>query len=756
MKPKKVYTRITTTLILMAALLFGGSSYYYVDWVSNSLEQEAVRTISETTIQASYSIRNMITGQIRVLDGIADTLSKANYQDMGEIRQYLSHFDEKYNFNRISICTPEGIAYASDGQTLNVSKEPGFQKALQGISNISPPFLDQISHREIITFNSPLVIDGEVRATLSASRYSQDLYEALGTSFFNGYGYSLIIDRKGTVILASQHPDSNHSIHNWFEYLSRDERNKKTLKPFSEQLMRGSSGVGSFVLDGDKKFIGYSKMQGINDWYVVSVVSKNVVMNRADVIIGSTYLLCLIVFTALMAIFAVISRSKKRHQQEMESIAFLDGLTKLPSGYKFHLDACHLLKKHAGSDTQMAVVQFNIDRFKYINEIYGYQEGNQILQHIGKTLQDQVCAGDRIGRLHGDRFILLTSYKTKAELWSRMNELNQHLSEYTSQVTEDLHLVIHCGIYIVIDKKMDIYTMMDRAGMAAKSVKGSYGSTCAFFSDEMLEQVVEEQNIERRMHDALANGEFEVYLQPKYDLNDRSMQCAEALIRWNHPEKGLIPPNAFIPVFEKNGFIVQVDLMVFEFVCSLIKRWMDQGIKPIPISVNFSRVHLFRSDFLLNLSSIIKKYSIPPALIEIELTESIVYENIDYLRDVLLKLKCLGFTLSIDDFGTGYSSLSLLQSIPADVIKLDRGFFLNEANDERGRIVIANMIKLAHDLKMRVVAEGVETEAQVQFLQSMNCNLAQGYYFAKPMPVAQFESNLFGETRVVEQGGRLD
>lgn len=741
------FSRMTAVLILIAALIFAGCSYYYVKWISNTLEEEAVRTISEATIQASYSIENMITGQLNTLESIADSLAEANFQSWGEIQKYLQHFDEKYQFNRISINSPDGRAYASDGRTFNVSKEEWFHKALQGISNISPPFRDQISNQEIITFNSPIVIDGKVRATLSASKYTHDLVDALSTSFFNGHGYSQIIDPKGNVILVSRHPDSNSSIDNLFDYIYRNPYNLKEMKAFDESFKMNENGVATFRLDGDVKLMGYSKINGINDWYMVSVVSRGVVMNRANIIIGSTYLLCFIIVAVLTMIYIRSLWNKRRLRKDIETIAFMDELTQIPSAYKFKRDAHIMMSKYPNKS--FAIAQFNIDRFKYINEGYGFQEGNLILQHIAHTLKGHARSTDLFGRLNGDRFVLLTSYDTKAELWSRLNGLNQQLSEYTSKVIEDRHLVLYCGIYLVTDKSIDIHTMLDRAAMAAKSIKGEYGLRCAFFSDEMLEQVLAEQDIERRMHDALEQGEFVVYLQPKYGIKDRRIRCAEALVRWNHPKKGLIAPNVFIPILEKNGFIVHVDLMVFEYVCGLLKTWISHGLEPIPISVNFSRVHLIRSDFLMKLASIVHKYDIPPSLIEVELTESIVFENINYLRAVLLKLKSLGFTLSIDDFGTGYSSLSLLQSIPADVIKLDRGFFMSEASDERGRMVIDHMIKLAHDLNMRVVAEGVETEEQVAYLQEMNCDLAQGYYFAKPMPVEQFEATVF-KTRSME------
>ncbi|MEG2679862.1 MAG: EAL domain-containing protein, partial [Oscillospiraceae bacterium] len=250
------------------------------------------------------------------------------------------------------------------------------------------------------------------------------------------------------------------------------------------------------------------------------------------------------------------------------------------------------------------------------------------------------------------------------------------------------------------------------------------------------------------MEQALEKGEFEMYLQPKYELEHNTIGGAEALVRWISPIKGIIYPNDFIPLFERNGFVVRLDLYMFEQACQLLQYWKDSGITPVPISVNMSRVHLNDPDFLDRYKDIFSHYDFPAKLLEIELTESMVFDDVARLSEVIGKVKEIGFTCSLDDFGSGYSSLNLLKDIPVDVLKLDRSFFYSTNEDEtQSRHVVGNIVDLAKKLHMQTVSEGIETLEWVDYLRSVKCDMVQGYVFAKPMPVAQFEKLMQKENK---------
>jgi len=306
-----------------------------------------------------------------------------------------------------------------------------------------------------------------------------------------------------------------------------------------------------------------------------------------------------------------------------------------------------------------------------------------------------------------------------------------------------------CGISQIDNADEDLFIYIDRCEVALNCCAKTIGRTrflrSAFFNECDRTKLIEEKKIENKMAKALESGQFSVYLQPKFDIDSNRVAGAEALVRWQDPERGMIMPNDFISLFEKNGFILKLDLFVFEKVCKIIRSWIDAGAAPVPISVNLSRTYLDSLLFLDNLEKIRKQYNVPSEYIELELTESIVYENMGLLLTIINKIHSLGYTCSIDDFGSGYSSLNLLRNVPVDTLKLDRGFFLeSEESPERGNAVITSVIDLARKLNMKTVSEGVESVVQVNFLKNAQCDLVQGYVFSKPVPIPEFEKEVFG------------
>lgn len=239
--------------------------------------------------------------------------------------------------------------------------------------------------------------------------------------------------------------------------------------------------------------------------------------------------------------------------------------------------------------------------------------------------------------------------------------------------------------------------------------------------------------------DKLLHDNFHIYLQPKFNLYNSKLYGGEALVRYIDPEKGIIPPSEFISSLEENKLIKEIDIHVFKMVCKTLRKWIDKGLTPIPLSVNHSIITLESDSLVQSLSDTINLYKIPPCLLEIEITENAVFNNVDKLISIILELKGIGFTISLDDFGSGYSSLNVLKDIPVDIIKLDRLFLQETSNNKRGKIVISSMIEMAKSLNIKVVAEGVESKEQVDFLTLVKCDMAQGYYFSKPIPVKEFE-----------------
>ena len=387
---------------------------------------------------------------------------------------------------------------------------------------------------------------------------------------------------------------------------------------------------------------------------------------------------------------------------------------------------------------QFYIVRLDIDRFKVINDLYGLEEGDCLLKTIAAMLSEKLKERAVYGRISGDIFCACVDC-SREQVIEFVQEIAAALAEYplASKVIPSF------GICRVDNVRTPINVLCDWANLALKTVKGSFYPFYAFYDETLRDQILSEKKIENEMDAALENREFVLYFQPKVDIATSRIVGAEGLVRWQHPSEGTIPPDQFIPLFERNGFIIQLDEFVWEQACVCLRKWIDQGREPVPISVNVSRMHIHDEGLSAKLASLIGKYNLSPKWLELELTESIFFENADLLVRTVQNLQKEGFRFSLDDFGAGYSSLNMLKSLPVETIKLDRGFFNEVIVTSRGKTVVAHTISLAKALNIDVIAEGVENREQTEFLLGAGCSLAQGYYYSPPVSATEFEIMAF-------------
>ncbi len=386
-------------------------------------------------------------------------------------------------------------------------------------------------------------------------------------------------------------------------------------------------------------------------------------------------------------------------------------------------------------DRAYAVVFFDVMKFKAINELFGFEEGNRLLIHIADRLEQAgpgiLCAC----RESADRFSFLADV-TDTEPEQLIGPLLEQIAQYR------LPFEISCnvGIYLATGEDDNGNRMLDKAILAQKSVKGNYARKINYFTDQLRSEMLSEQMIVGSMNSAIAEEQFAVYYQPQYNHSSGMLVGAEALVRWNHPERGLISPAVFIPIFEKNGFITQLDLHVFEEACRFLKRSQTLGHAMVPISVNFSVDDIYAPDFLEKLERIRQKYGVPSRYLRIEVTERVMLnDNSQAVNAVFHRLHQCGYIIELDDFGSGYSSLNVLKDLDVDIIKLDVLFLNNQNENNKGGTIISSLVNLAKWLKMPVIAEGVETTEQAEFLRSIGCNYVQGYLYSRPLPEAEYE-----------------
>lgn len=428
----------------------------------------------------------------------------------------------------------------------------------------------------------------------------------------------------------------------------------------------------------------------------------------------------------------VASIIKLRETAAMINQFKYDRLTGMYSKEFFYQKVREILD--ANPDKDYTIVCSNIENFKLYNDTFGREAGDRLLKESAKGMQMYIGDEGICGRYGADRFMCMReSGQEKSD--------REHIFGSTSSNIEKKieNLSVKWGIYEITDRTVPVEKMCDRALLAAENIKGQYNIPSAVYDDNLRNKLLREKAITDAMEKALENGEFLVYYQPKYSLNDDRMSGAEALVRWVHPEWGFMNPGEFIPLFEKNGFIPRLDKYIWEQVCIKLREWKEKGYGLLPVSVNISRADVYHLDLADTLLTITQKYGVNPELLHLEITESAYADNPNQIIATVDNLRKLGFIVEMDDFGSGYSSLNMLNQMKIDVLKLDMEFMRNEMTKPSNQSILRFVVSMAHWMNLSVVAEGVESKAQVDRLREIGCDYVQGYYFAKPMPVNEFE-----------------
>lgn len=436
----------------------------------------------------------------------------------------------------------------------------------------------------------------------------------------------------------------------------------------------------------------------------------------------------------------VIERSELRKLKQIKNIREYDELTGIYNKRMFLYKTNEMLRRYP--EETFAFIHFDIYQFHLVNQFYGMSEADRLLRFIAKRL---VCIAEDFkhftyGRYRADVFCFCMPFQNEQTVLQIIEKIREDINNYQIE-----HVLVPVfGICVTDHKGEQIITVSDRANLAAKQCKGNYIQNYSFYDISMSEQIVKEQKIINTMKTALAQEQFVLYIQPKYDLHTNMVDGGEVLVRWLSPEKGMIPPGDFIPVFERNGFIMKLDYYIWEHTCQMIRRWLDEGREPFPVSVNISRVSLCDDALADVIMELVRKYRIEPRLLHLELTESAYTSNPKRIKKTMSQLQKYGFCILMDDFGSGYSSLNTLKDIVVDILKIDMKFLSDSEVPGRGENILASVVRMAKWLGMPVIAEGVERESQVAFLRSIGCEFVQGYYFAKPMPVEEYERLAFG------------
>ncbi len=466
----------------------------------------------------------------------------------------------------------------------------------------------------------------------------------------------------------------------------------------------------------------------------VTVYFQDFVMMIACVVLCGILISIFVIYYLISVISMVLSMRKTT------KVLYTDMATGGDNWLSFIKKGTNLLRKNSRGNLNYAMLHLEMRKYRSFCTCFGVNKGQELIERFYDVLRKEIQHKEVMAYQENAEFGLLLFYTDTSQLEARIQAIENALGT----VLPGMKVYFGVGVYLIQAGECDVEQLYNNAMIACEMLGDETENKTAFFDVEMNNRKLWERRVEDDMERALVNREFQVYLQPKISTSEEVLGGAEALVRWIHPTEGFIPPNRFIPIFEKNGFILKLDDYMLEEIAKVQAEWLAEGRKLVPISVNVSRAHFTREDLAEHICAIVDKYQVPHNVIELELTESAFFDDKNVLLNTVQKLRAAGFPVSMDDFGAGYSSLNSLKELQIDVLKIDADFFRGADVGERGLLIVSEVIDLAKKLNMKIVAEGIESREQVEFLTEQECDLIQGYFYSKPMPVSEFAEKYGG------------
>lgn len=762
---RRIYTiaaAITFTLLLIGVA--------FIAYSSELNRQNTNKQIQQAAQVTRWDVEEYLYNQFNALQAAAILPPERELlSDDAAFAQLVKRLTIHNSFAQIGLVDLDGNALITDSSgtsRINLSDEENLKIVYSGRSVVTDPLKEDRFHKVANYYIVPVYdqATGMLEGALFAADPQDTLRSIINQSLYAEIGFIHIVDSEGNFILESDHPLSLTRGTNVFTDAPPTNEGHRDflIESFDER----KSGQVDMNIGGLDRVITYEPLS-VNDWIVLYSIPAEEISPELRTTTAGTVII--IIVTALVIVFFIflVRTVNNRNRSALEKLALEDPVTGRSNYQKFLVDAENILKRVDTSE--YGICYCDIKDFKYINELSGREVSDKLLKYFSDALEKTIHKDEAFARVFADTFVILfKNGKNTRSGVSRFESIAQILEIFPDTFYHGYKIELYGGMYLLgsdyhetphtpfsfgdngsnnkdsagdnTPERITLIDMIDRANTALKSIRDSGNVRLGFYSEEMHQQKLWETEIATKMELALEQGEFTFFLQPKINiLEGNRVAGAEALVRWNSPDHGLLPPAKFIDFFERNGFIIKLDRYIFEQACKFYKETvLDTGKPRYVMSVNVSRMGLRQPDFIARYAEIKNRFKIPDGCIELEFTESLVAENLEQFMDLVAMCKGIGFMCSLDDFGSGYSSLNVLKNLDVDVLKLDRLFFVTTGNLRRGRVLVENVINLAKSLDMKTVAEGVDQAWQVDELRTMGCDMIQGYIFAKPMPPEEF------------------
>lgn len=721
-------------LFLVIIFLLGGIALSIL--LKSAESEDAKRNVVSKTNLLKAQFTRQLEGDFQTLNTLKSFLG---FDEVSASQTMLEAFEQsntENKFLRMSLVYKNGTVYHAtldegvekeEFHQLDENLQNSLNESWKGNDAVSRIYYDSDLMCRVLVVSVPIKKGNEVVGVLAAYNDSSVFGDLLNETMEENVCVHVIADN-GKFLICSEDrivEEEAHSIASIQESYLGEAQVRRALESSDDYY-------DTIVIDGVKYCIYISPMN-YHNWYMIqevplysiqrALVSK---LNNATLVYGGIIILGGICIINSFRLF-------RRNSNILKKIAYYDELTGLINFHRFK----GIAEKQMEKRFHFSIVILNVKNFQFINDTFGEHYGDILLCEIAMAMKQMMRENEYCCRENSDQFVMLLQGRDKKEIISRIEKLKNTVKRYFADSGSNYNMQLSIGICTEMD---DPKKMMSNALWAMKRAR-QINESYVFFDNHLLESITMQNEIESSMYMALQEKEFKVYLQPKYDIQRMEITGAEALVRWIKKDGTMFYPDQFIPLFERNGFCIELDLYILEQVCIKLREWMDKGIKVHPISVNQTKLLFYRTDYVEKVCNIVSRYNISPKFIVLEILEGLAVEDLDTFRCCLDELHEKGFRVSLDDFGSGYSSLSNLYELQVDEIKIDRKFInlLGGENDVQKNNIFKKIISLVGTLESDVVIEGVETQAQVEFLRSMNCKFAQGYHFSRPVSVVDYE-----------------
>ncbi len=735
-KPKSRAARSVLVAFICAAViaLIAGLSVLYLYSLQAMIDDESASYLGEIADQVTTSTENTIDGKLNLLESTAATLDAFEDEPAQKLDGALAVYAESLGFDLLACVDLDGTWYL-DGVPnrftgLNVLVSQAVEDGRAFV-----PEVQNVDGRDYVLFLAPVAdvaVEGRTICALVGFMSLENAADTLVPRMFEGKGFADIVTTEGSVVVRSNAAGSLAQGYNLFSTLDEAHfSDGTTVEGLKEHIAAGVAGICRYAVDGTE-YVSYYSGMSEHGWVLFCTVPAADLDAKPEAFIRVTLIACLAVAAVIIALGGMVALGQRRSHDRLQRMLYVDRVTGGATRDKFTVDVEAIRSR---ADGPFALVYANIERFKTVNDLLGTEVADELLRCVHKAFTSSLAEDETVGRLAADHFALFIKAANDEEVRRRVCAWSEEIAGMCRDLPGKCTPILSYGAVIVNDPSTPTETLIGYANLARKSGRARFHNPhLSFYDGALREAMLRDQQLEERMEDALANDEFKAYLQAQYST-DGQLIGFEALARWVLPDGTVMPPSEFIPLFERDGFIVQVDLHIFELVCRMQQERLAAGQRVLPISVNVSRTHLVADDPLASYRQVWSKFDLPYECVVFEFTESIMYDDPDRLEQVLDELRSKGFACSMDDFGSGYSSLGMLNRMDVDTVKIDRSFLgAGPLPSERGARIIEGVVDLAKDLGLCTIAEGVEHKEQVDFLRQCGCDAIQGFYFARPMP----------------------